>query len=117
MSPGPAKRPVWVTAVAVVLGLSGVVGLAYHSSELSANTPLLSEEYGVLLLRLVAIVTGVFLFRGANWARWLALAWIGFHVVISLPDVGKSLTHVVILAIFAMVLFSRNSTTWFRGAR
>jgi hypothetical protein len=101
--------------MAVILAASGLVGLAYHWTELSANTPLMSEEYGVLLLRVVAIVTGVFLFRGANWARWLALAWIGFHVIISVPDVGKAVAHVVILAIFAVALFSRNSTTWFKG--
>ena len=117
MATSPAPRPLSVTLVALILAASGVVGLAYHSGELSSNTPVISEEYGVLLLRLVAIVTGVFLFRGANWARWLALAWIGFHVIISVPDVGKTLAHVVIFAIFATVLFSRNSTTWFRGTR
>ena len=31
----------------------------------------------------LAIVCGVFLLRGHNWARWLALAWIAFHVVLS----------------------------------
>ena len=100
--------------VALVLAASGVVGLIHHGSELSANTPLLSEQYIVLLLRLVAIVTGIFLFRGANWARWAALSWIAFHVVVSVPDVGKTLAHIIILAIFAAVLFSRKAGTWFR---
>jgi hypothetical protein len=115
MARDAARRPLSVTLVALILAASGVVGLVYHGSELTANTPVVSEEYGVLLLRVVAIVTGVFLFRGAKWARWLALAWIGFHVIISVPDVSKTLTHVVILAIFAVVLFSRNSRTWFHG--
>ncbi len=115
MATGRAQRPLSVTLVALILAASGVVGLAYHWSELPVNTPVLSEEYGVLLLRVVAIVAGVFLFRGANWARWVALAWIGFHVIISVPDVGKTVAHVIILAIFAIVLFSRNSTTWFKG--
>jgi hypothetical protein len=110
----PSQRPLLVTLVALVLAASGVLGLIYHGSELSTNTPLLSEEYGVLLLRLVAIVTGIFLFRGANWARWAALAWIAFHVIISVPDLGKTLAHVIILAIFTAVLFSRHAGTWFR---
>ena len=117
MAGEPARRSLSVMVVALILAASGVVGLVYHGSELSANTPILSEEYGVLLLRVVAIVTGVFLFRGANWARWMALAWIGFHVIISVPDMGKTFAHVVILAIFAVVLFSRKSETSFKGSR
>ena len=109
----PSQRPLLVTLVALILAGSGVVGLIYHGSELSASTPLLSEEYAVLLLRVVAIVAGVFLFRGANWARWVAVAWIALHVVISIPDAGKTFAHVVILAIFALVLFSGNARTWF----
>jgi len=38
----------------------------------------------VCLLSLAAVIAGAGLLRGYNWARWLALAWIAFHVAIQL---------------------------------
>ena len=49
---------------------------AYHFSELRQP-----EGVWVGLTELLAILSGVFMLRGQNWARWLALAWIAFHVI------------------------------------
>jgi len=35
------------------------------------------------MIRIIAVVGGVFLLMGHNWARWLMLAWLAFHVAVS----------------------------------
>jgi len=69
-----ARRPVTVTIVAIVFIAAGVVGLVYHTAELFGQGKLNYEEAWVLFLRALAIVIGLYLLRGANWARWLGLA-------------------------------------------
>ena len=67
----------------------------------------------IALVELVAIVGGIFMLRGDNWARWLALAWIGFHVVISFPSVQQVLIHSVIFVLIAYSLFRREARAFF----
>ncbi len=74
------KRPISVTILACVYLAVGVGGFAVHFRELLARHP---DAVGIEVTELTAIVCGVFLLRGQNWARWLALAWIAFHVVLS----------------------------------
>lgn len=61
-----------------------------------------------------AIVTGVCLLLRQQWARWLAVAWIGFHVAISFPDAGKVAVHAVMCGLIAWALFRPESQGWFR---
>ena len=53
--------------------------------------------------------------RGCNWARWLALAWIAFHVVLSafhsLPEFAL---HAVLCAVFAYFLLRPDAALYFR---
>ena len=37
----------------------------------------------IALVGVVVVVAGVFLLGGASRARWLVLAWLAFHVVVS----------------------------------
>jgi hypothetical protein len=59
-------------------------------------------------------VAGVFLLRGQNWARWLALAWITFHVVISYGVLRELVVHGVICVVFAWILFRPAAGRYFR---
>jgi uncharacterized membrane protein len=77
------RRPITVTILGCVLIATGVASLAFHVTDLKASRNLLSELLLLSLVRVLAIVSGVFMLRGSNWARWLALAWIAFHVAIS----------------------------------
>lgn len=110
-------RPVSVTLLAWVLIAAGAVGLVYHFSELNLRQLLQNDTLWVELVRGLAIIAGVFLLRGSNWARWLALAWIGFHVVISVfhswPQV---VMHAIILIVFAYILFRPSACQFFRPA-
>ena len=56
--------------------------------------------------------------RGHNWARWLAMAWIGFHVVVSGFDSFPAFAfHGVMFAVFAYFLFRKQAAEYFRSAR
>jgi len=63
------------------------------------------EDVWIEATELLAFVAGVFMLRGHNWARWLALAWIAFHVEISFPVVRQIAIHSLILAVIAWLLF------------
>jgi hypothetical protein len=62
---------------------TGVMGIAYHLSDFSPKHPFEFENVWILLVRITAIVSGAFMLRGSNWARWLSLAWIAFHLILS----------------------------------
>jgi hypothetical protein len=108
------KRPALVTAISCVLIASGVAGLAYHITEFATADKL---DYAlVLLVRALAIVAGAFILRGRNWARWVAMLWISFHVVISVFHPIRELAiHILVFALFAFVLFRSDAMDYFRG--
>jgi hypothetical protein len=70
------------------------------------------------LTELVGILCGAFMLRGHNWARWLALAWIAFHVVLSaFHAIPELLVHGLFCAVIAWILFRPEASRYFRGAR
>ena len=109
------KRPISVTLVGWLFAAAGVVGVAYHGSELSLRAPFSSDLILALCVRLLAIAGGVFVLRGADWARWLVLLWMAYHVVLSafhpLPEL---IVHGVILTAVACVLLRRRASAYFR---
>ena len=55
--------------------------------------------------------------RGHNWARWLALAWIVYHVILSAFHMLSELAiHILFCAILAYFLFRPTATRYFRAA-
>lgn len=112
------KRPLSVTILACVYIGMGIIGFAYHFTELQARD---AFRYDILLVELVgfiAIVCGAFMLRGRNWARWLALAWMAFHVILSafhaLPEFA---IHCLFYAVIAWILFRPDAARYFRGAQ
>src|SRR6185437_10925911 len=69
-------RPISITILAAIYIAVGIMGFTYHFREIIA---LQHDSLWVALIEALAIVCGVFMFLGHNWARWLALAWIAFH--------------------------------------
>jgi hypothetical protein len=80
------KRPISITIVASVFLMVGTVGFGVHFSEILARHAFQYGDALVELTELIAIVCGLFMLQGRNWARWLALAWIAFHVAINIFD-------------------------------
>jgi len=110
------KRPLTVIVLSMVYIAAGAVGLVYHLSDIRSQ-PLPADLFWVSAVRLLAIVAGVFMLRGLNWARWLAVAWIAFHVAISfLNSMQQVLVHCLFLAVIAYLLFRPESNAWFRGS-
>ena len=94
--------------------IAGAVGIIYHASDL--NELGASPEVSlILIVRLSAIIGGVFALRRKNWARWLLLAWISFHVVLSLyHPLPELIMHVVLLVAVVYVLFLSKASSVFK---
>jgi hypothetical protein len=110
-------RPLSVTVVAWIFIVAGIVGIAYHARELDPQNPFGNDVLVACLIRLLAIVGGAFALRGHNWARWLMLAWIAYHVVLSaFHSPMELIMHAVIAAIVAFALFRRPANAYFTPA-
>lgn len=109
------KRPLSVTIIGWLFIAAGLVGLTYHITEFTAQGPFQYNLVWVLVLRLLAIFCGAFILRGSNWARWLLLIWIAYHVVLSaFHSVSELVMHSVLLAVVAYFLFRPRASAYFR---
>lgn len=102
-----------ITFVAALLPLFGI-GSSEGSAVLTSHG--LVDLILVLVVRLLAVVCGVFMLYGYNWARWLLIAWMGFHVIIS---IGGSafviIVHSVIFIVVLYLLFRPDASEYFRN--
>jgi hypothetical protein len=106
------KRPFTITILGCLFIVAGLVGLVYHLSE----RPL--DRWIVLIsaIRIVAVVGGVFLLLGHNWARWIVLAWLLFHVVVSaFHGLSESIAHVVLLLVVGYFLLGPAASKYFQS--
>jgi hypothetical protein len=95
---------------------TGLLSLVSHLTGFTGHHPIEPDIVWALLVNLAALVAGGFMLRAANWARWLALAWIGFHVILSLFHSAWELgIHTLVFAGFAYFLFRRQANDYFRG--
>ncbi|HET9528332.1 MAG TPA: hypothetical protein VFO99_19305 [Pyrinomonadaceae bacterium] len=113
-------RPLSVTIISWLFMVFGSVALLSGLLPLTgANTAQLIAEFKthwmVHLSRLLQIAGGLFMLHGHNWARWLIVAWIVFHIVIgALHGWLQLLIHVVIFSVILFFLFRRNASEYFR---
>lgn len=109
------KRPLPVTILSWVLIATGVGGLTLSGVDMRAQHTVGHGLIWIALVRLLAVVAGAFMLRGWNWARWLAIAWIAFHVAISGFDSLQALIiHSLLLVVFAYFLFRAQARQYFR---
>lgn len=74
----------------------------------------LKGHWMVHLSRILAIVAGLFMLRGRNWARWLLVVWILFHIVLSaLHSLTQLLLHAAIFTVILYFLFRRDASAYF----
>ncbi|MEO7143460.1 MAG: hypothetical protein ABI165_08145 [Bryobacteraceae bacterium] len=96
----------------------GAIGFAYHFTGLLASDALHNDGLWIELTEFLAIVCGASMLRGHNWARWLALAWIAFHVILSAFHAFPEFAiHCLFFAAIAWILFRPQAARYFRGAR
>ena len=106
------KRPVSVIIVSVLFILVGCIGFAYHVKELSGKQ---YETIWVLFMEISAVACGILLLFKISWARWLAIAWLLCHIIISaFNSTSEMIAHIVFLVIISTLLFLPASSRYFK---
>jgi hypothetical protein len=91
---------------------AGIAATIYHGGELARG--LSGDLLGVLAIRVLAVIGAVFAWRGAAWARWVLLAWMAAHVLLSgLHNLSETAAHAVLLMAVAFGLFNRRADKHF----
>jgi hypothetical protein len=112
------KRPHSVTAIGCIFIVAGVIGLAYHGAEFKMQRNFDYDNVWVLLVRLLAILGGLFLLRGRDWARWFLLIWMAYHVILSaFHSAFELITHSLLLAVIAYFLYRPRVSAYFLDMR
>lgn len=76
-------------------------------------------EFGLVQgVRILGVLAGGYLLGGFNWARWLLVAWLAFHVMLSAFHSLVELTvHGLLAAVVGYFLFRASAAAYFRDAR
>ena len=109
------NRPLSILIVAVLFIIVGLAGFISHVKDFYAAGVNTTEIVLVQLLRLLAVVSGVLLLFAYNAGRWLAVAWLLAHVVISaLNSIEEMFVHIGLLVVIAVLLYIPVSSLYFR---
>lgn len=113
---GP-QRPLLITLLGWLLILVGTVEFIYRLTKIHRPVHA-GDDLWVPLFELIILVSGIFLLRGSNWARWLAVAWIGFHITVGFQySVVQGVIHSLVFLVFVWLLFRPDVNAWFRLRR
>ena len=106
------KRPLTVTILSCLFIAAGLVGLLYHLTERPPDRWIVM----ICFIRILAIVGGIFLIKGRNWARWLLLAWLALHVGISaFHSLSEAIAHAVLLILIGYFLLTPPASKYFES--
>ena len=109
------KAPIPVIVVSVLFIVAGSVGFVYHFKELFAPNTQLNEILWIQFVRVLAIVCGLLLLLSVNQARWLAIAWLLYHVVIgAFHSTMQMISHIVLLLFVVVLLYLPKSSAFFQ---
>jgi hypothetical protein len=112
-----SKRPLSVTIIGCIFVAIGIIATAVHGAELKGQAPVQQDVVWAVLVSLVALVCGIYMLRRSDWARWLAMAWLAFHVLLSIHSRQELVVHSALFAVFAYFLFRTEARAYFRPAR
>jgi len=119
-----AKRPLSLTVISWVFITIG--GIALIRSLLPLVDPAAAlriadhpyEIWLIPLIQLLSLISGVFMLLGFNWARWLLVVWIGYHIIISfLHSTLEVIVHSLLFGVILFFLFRPRATAYFREQR
>jgi hypothetical protein len=112
------KRPLSISIIGYLFVTAGAVGFIYHLREIKGQLPADYDVFWVCFVRLIAVVGGVFLLRGRNWARWVLTIWLAFHLVLSVfHNLSGFIMHTLLLAVIAYFLLRAQASVYFRTAK
>jgi hypothetical protein len=118
------KRPLSITVISWIFiafgGIALLVSLMPLAGPSAANRiaerPL--EFWLVPVIQVLALVSGVFMLYGFNWARWLLVVWIGYHIILSaLHSPMELAVHSLLFAVVLYFVFRPQASTYFRSAK
>jgi uncharacterized membrane protein HdeD (DUF308 family) len=110
--PQSMKRPFQVTMLGWLFVAAGILSTVYHLLKSSLDR----WTVPIVLVGIVAVVAGVFLLRGARWARWLVLAWLAFHVVVSASiSLLDAVPHTVLFLVVGYFLLGPPTSKYFQS--
>ena len=90
--------------------VTGALGLVIHL----LDKPLDRWAVVISLVSVLSLLGGVFLLKGQSWARWLLLAWVAFHVVLSwFHSLSQFAVHLALLVIVAYFLLWSPASKYF----
>lgn len=105
------ERPFQVTVLGWLFIVVGIVSTAYHLLKSGLDR----WSVPIVLVGLIAVVAGVFLLRGARWSRWLLLAWLAVHVVLSaLNSLADAMPHVVLVVVVGYFLLGPPTSQYYQ---
>lgn len=105
------KRPYEITLLGWLFIAVGILATAIHLWRGALDRWMIV----IVLFEAIAVVAGVYLLRGARWARWLMLAWIAFHVVaFALNSVWDGLPHLVLLLVVGYFLLGPPTAKYYQ---
>jgi hypothetical protein len=121
----PQRRPASITALGWLFVAAGVAGLIATTVSLMGGGASSAGEHTdagelalVVTVRALAVVGGALILYGVRWGRWLLVAWMAWHVVLSLGHTpGELAVHAVFLVLLLFVLFRRQASAYFGTAR
>jgi hypothetical protein len=112
------KRPLSVIVIGWIFLVAGAIGFTYHATEFRTRGPFQYDLVWVCLVRLLAVIGAGFMLRGCNWARWLLVIWMAYHVILSaFHSPSQLIAHGILLAVIAYLLFRAPASAYFRGVR
>ena len=107
------NRPIPIIIVSTLFILVGIVGFAFHVKELSDKV---YETIWVLFVEILAVACGILLLLKIAWARWLAIAWLLYHIIISaFNSRSEMIAHIVFLIVISILLFLPVSSSYFKS--
>jgi hypothetical protein len=104
------RRPWEITFLGCGFVAIGVASGIVHAWHAPINRWLLLIE----LVEVWAIIGGVFLILGKNWARWALIVWMAFHIMVgALHSVSMGLSHGVLAAAITYFLLRGHGSNFF----
>ncbi|MEO8335167.1 MAG: hypothetical protein ABI664_09345 [bacterium] len=116
----PGRKPIRsVVAVGVIFLAIGALDVYRGVDPLLVSGKALhlaSDDLLVLAIGVIALIAGVFVLRGRNWARWVLAGWMAVHVVISASELPALGMHLLIFGFMTFLLFRPRASSWFGPA-
>jgi hypothetical protein len=107
------KRPIAVTVLGWLFIAIGAVALGMDVRFALAHGAGIDEAL-IFPVHALAVVAGAFMLRGDNWARWLAVLWMAFHVGVTVLNAWRGFAfHAIIFAGITYLLFRADARAWF----